>query len=255
MNRSLLVVLLSFAAACSSGFDAKRQVDVLDSRVGPAQAASEGAPSSDDPDVARTKLSRQLFVVVPVASDVDPFPRRPKVSLPASAKLEHAARGSAHQLTIKTAQPFEEFDREVAPLVSDAAALPKGTALLFHWTPAGYAAVPLRMPPLATTQDIAAAMAEVHETRIAGADGRRSRPVIAPAVRVTLTPDATTRIARSGAGSRDRALAAVVRGRIMKVGALEDPSTVFLDFDWLTDEEKRSAAVALAGDLRAEAGK
>lgn len=269
----LLFVGFVGLCSCSSGFDAKRQVDVLDSRVGPRKADDSDA-RPDTPDAARNKLVAEPFVMVPVATDIDPFPRKPKVTLPPDSKLlysiqikaygsgDKSMRYQTHGVAITTSLSYERFDRDVAPLVSDAAALPPGTALLFEWTTnaggvgaTGWDGLPVRLPALATARDIAAAQPELHETRKLNPDGKTFRTVFSQAVRVSLTPEATTRLSRWGADKREYPIASAVKGRIMDVSTLGSGTTVYLDLDFLAEEERRQAADILAAELRSVAGR
>jgi hypothetical protein len=269
---SVLLGVLALAA-CSTGFDAKHQVAVLDSRVGPSQGGgADGRP--DSPDDARTKLVAQAFAMVPVATDIDPFPHRPKLTLPPDSKLHYSVqikaygsgdrsmRYQTHGVAIQTPEPYERFDREIAPTVADAAALPAGTALLFEWTNNGggtgapaWDAVPVRLPVLATAHDIASVTPELHESRKLNPDGKTFRTSLSQAVHVSLTPEATTRLSRWGADKTESPIASAVKGRIMDVSALGSATAVYLELEWLPEEERKSAAEALAAELRSVAGK
>lgn len=274
MKRLVLLFSCSscFLGACSSGFDAKHQVDVLDSRLGPRKA-DDAESRPDTPDAARTKLVAQAFVMVPVATDIDPFPRKPKVTVPPDAKVlysvqikaygssDKSMRYQTHSVAVQTPTTWERFERDIAPLVSDAAALPNGTALLFEFTTSGggtgvpaWEAVPVRLPVLATARDIAGAQPELHETRKLNPDGKTFRSAFMQAVRVTLTPDATTRLSRWSADKKEYPVASAVNGRIMDISVLGG-LTVYLDLEWLVEEERRSAADLLAAELRNVAGK
>jgi hypothetical protein len=271
MKRSVLLLFLGLSA-CSSGFDAKRQVDVLDSRVGPRKADDVDA-RPDTPDAARKKLVLEAFVMVPVATDVDPFPKKPKITVSPDTKVlysvqikaygsgDKSMRYQTHGVSVATPMTYERFDREIAPLVSDAAALPNGTALLFEFTTNGggtgvpaWDALPVRLPVLATARDIAGAQSELHESRRLNPDGKTFRSTLSQAVRVTLTPDATTRLARWSADKKEYPVASAVRGRVMDVSVLGG-STVYLDLEWLPEEERKGASELLAADLRNVAGK
>jgi hypothetical protein len=270
------VFLCSFVAllvpACSSGFDAKRQVDRLDSRVGPRKA-DEADARPDTPDAARNKLVAEPFVMVPVATDVDPFPKKPKVTVPTDTKILYSVqikaygsnkksmRYQTHGVSVQTPMTYERFDREIAPLVSDAAALPNGTALLFEFTMNGggagvpaWDAVPVRLPILATARDIAGAQPELHETRKLNPDGKTFRTAYTQAVRVSLTTDATTRLSRWGADKKEYPVASAVKGRVMDVSVLGG-GTVYLELEWLPEEDRKGAAELLAAELRNVAGK
>jgi hypothetical protein len=258
--------------ACSSGFDAKRQVDVLDSRVGPRKT-DDAVARPDTPDAARTKLVAEAFVMVPVATDIDPFPKKPKVTVPSDTKIlysiqikaygsnDKSMRYQTHGVSVQTPMTYERFDREIAPLVSDAATLPNGTALLFEFTTNGggtgvqaWDAVPVRLPVLATGRDIAGAQPELHETRKMNPDGKTFRTAFMQAVRVTLTPDATTRLSRWGADKKEYPVASAVRGRVMDISVLGG-GTVYLDLEWLPEEERKGASEMLAAELRNIAGR
>ena len=273
MKRSVVLLLSCALGACSSGFDAKRQVEVLDSRVGPKKADDVDA-RPDTPDAGRNKLIAEAFVMVPVATDIDPFPRRPKVTVPADTKVlysvqikaygsnDKSMRYQTHGVSIATPMTYERFDREIAPLVSDAAALPNGTALLFEFTTNGggtgvpaWDAVPVRLPILATARDIAGAQSEMHETRKLNPDGKTFRTSLAQAVRVSLTPEATTRLSRWGADKKEFPVASAVKGRIMDISVLGGATTVYLDLEWVPEEERKGAAELLAAELRNVAGK
>jgi hypothetical protein len=268
----LLVVFAPFACACSSGFDAKRQVDNLGSRVGPRKADDVDA-RPDTPDAARNKLVAEPFVMVPVATDVDPFPKKPKVTVPSDTKVLYAVqikaygsgdksmRYQTHGVSVQTPMTYERFDREIAPLFSDAAALPNGTALLFEFTANGggvgvaaWDAVPVRLPVLATARDIAGAQADLHETRKLNPDGKTFRTAFMQAVRVSLTSEATTRLSRWGAEKKEYPVASVVKGRIMDISVLSG-GTTYLDLEWLAEEDRKGAAELLAAELRTVAGK
>lgn len=262
-----------FGCACSSGFDAKHQVDVLDSRVGPRKA-DDVDTRPDTPDAARTKLVAQAFVMVPVATDIDPFPRKPKVTVPPDTKVlysiqikaygsgDKSMRYQTHGVSVQTPMTYERFDREIAPLVSDAAALPNGTALLFEFTTNGggsgmpaWDAIPVRLPVLATARDIAGAQPEQHETRKLNPDGKTFRTSYMQAVRVSLMPEATTRLMRWSADKKEYPVASAVKGRIMDVSVVGGGTSVYLDLEWLPEEERRGAADLLAAELRNVAGK
>lgn len=266
-------LFLLFVCACSSGFDAKRQVEVLDSRLGP-RTAEEADARADSPDAARNKLIAEAFVMVPVATDIDPFPRKPKISVPKDTKVlysvqikaygsgDRSMRYQTHGVSIATPLTYERFERDVAPLVSDAAALPNGTALLFEYTPNGggtgvpaWDAVPVRLPVLATARDIAGAQPELHESRKMNPDGKTFRTAYSHAVRVTLMPEATTRLARWSADKKEYPVASAVKGRVMDVSVVGEGTTVYLDLEWLPEEERKGAAELLAADLRNVAGK
>ena len=270
MKRSVVLIVL---CACSSGFDAKRQVDVLDSRVGPKKA-DDVDTRPDTPDAGRNKLIAEAFVMVPVATDIDPFPRKPKVTVPSDTKVlysiqikaygsnDKSMRYQTHGVSVATPMTYERFDREIAPLVSDAAALPNGTALLFEFTTNGggtgvpaWDAVPVRLPMLATARDIAGAQSEMHETRKLNPDGKTFRTSLSQAVRVSLTPDATTRLSRWGADKKEYPVATAVKGRIMDISVLGGATTVYLDLEWIAEEERKGAAELLAAELRNVAGK
>lgn len=270
MKRLLFLFSLS---ACSSGFDAKHQVDVLDSRVGPRRA-DEADTRADTPDGARNKLVSEAFVMVPVATDVDPFPRKPKVTVPSDTKVlysvqikaygsgDKAMRYQTHGVSIATPMTYERFDREIAPLVSDAAALPNGTALLFEFTSNGggsgmaaWDAVPVRLPVLATARDIAGAQPELHESKKMNPDGKTFRTSFSQAVRVTLTPEATTRLSRWSADKKEHPVASAVKGRIMDVSVVGSGTTVYLDLEWIPEEDRKGAADLLSAELRNVAGK
>lgn len=259
--------------ACSSGFDAKRQVDVLDSRVGPRKAEDADA-RPDAPDAARNKLIAEPFVMVPVATDIDPFPRKPKISVPPDTKVLYAVqikaygsgdkslRYQTHGVSITTPMTYERFDREIAPLVSDAAALPNGTALLFEFTMSGggtgvpaWEAVPVRLPVLATARDIAGAQPELHETRKLNPDGKTFRTSLSEAVRVSLMPEATTRLSRWSADKKEYPVASAVKGRVMDISVVGSGTTVYLDLEWLPEDDRKGAAELLAAELRNVAGK
>jgi hypothetical protein len=272
MKRLLLVLLCACSGACSSGFDAKRQVDNLDSRVGPRKADDANA-RPDTPDAARNKLIAEAFAMVPVATDVDPFPRKPKVTVPADTKIlysvqikaygsgDKSMRYQTHGVSVQTPMTYERFDRDIAPLVSDAAALPNGTALLFEFTMNGggigvpaWDAVPVRLPVLATARDIAGAQPELHETRKLNPDGKTFRTAFMQAVRVSLTPEATTRLSRWGAEKKEYPVASIVKGRIMDISVLGG-GTTYLDLEWIGEDERKGAAELLAAELRNVAGK
>jgi hypothetical protein len=276
MKRSVLLLLPPLLAlllsACSSGFDAKHQVDSLDSRVGPRKA-DDAVARPDTPDAARNKLVAEAFVMVPVATDVDPFPKKPKITVSPDTKVlysvqikaygsgDKSMRYQTHGVSIATPMTYERFDREVAPLVSDAAALPSGTALLFEFTTNGggtgvpaWDAVPVRLPVLATARDIAGAQPDMHESKKLNPDGKTFRSSFSQAVRVTLTPDATTRLSRWSADKKEFPVASAVKGRIMDISVLGG-STVYLDLEWLPEEERKGASELLAAELRNVAGK
>lgn len=273
MKRLALLLVFSALCACSSGFDAKRQVDSLDSRVGPRKA-DDAVARPDTPDAARNKLVAEPFVIVPVATDVDPFPKKPKVTVPADSKVlysvqikaygsnDKSMRYQTHGIAIQTPMTYERFDREIAPLVSDAAALPNGTALLFEFTMNGggigvpaWDAVPVRLPVLATARDIAGAQPELHETRKLNPDGKTFHTSYAQAVRVSLTPEATTRLSRWGADKKEYPVASAVKGRVMDVSVLGGGTSVYLELEWLAEEDRKGAAELLAAELRNVAGK
>lgn len=272
MKRLVVLLLSCGLCACSSGFDAKRQVDNLDSRVGPRKAEDSDA-RPDTPDAGRIKLVAETFVMVPIATDVDPFPKKPKVTVPSDTKVlysvqikaygsgDKSMRYQTHGVSVQTPMTYERFDREIAPLVSDAAALPNGTALLFEFTMNGggigvpaWDAVPVRLPVLATARDIAGAQPELHETRKLNPDGKTFRTAFTQAVRVTLTPDATTRLSRWGADKREHPVGSVVKGRVMDISVLGG-GTTYLDLEWLAEEDRKGAAELLAAELRNVAGK
>jgi hypothetical protein len=259
-------------AACTHGFDARRQVDVLDSRVGPKRTGDDVSERPEAPDIVHSKLVNELFVVVPIATDVDPFPRRPRMpSLAQEAKLHYSmkirAYGSGdksvrfqyHGVGIEVPYDFTRFEKEVAPLLVDAAQLPPGDGLLFQWAfdqtanAAVYDAWAVKAPPLATVRDVAGAAVEMHETKKLDPSGV-FKPAVSQSIRVTFTPEATTRLTRWASGREGHPMATAVRGRIMDVSAIGNATTVWLDFDWLPEEERKPAAELLANELRRASG-
>jgi len=235
MRWAILLVI----SACASGPERRDVPPPADIR--PAPAREPIAPTPCEP-------CAESFSISEVAFDVDPFEKRPAVSLPADARLDVGQRyGSVgegpdaktlapHFVSIAYGTDLEDFERRVAGPVRAAIHLPSDTWLAFESKPGrlpssmGYESVVLRVPPLAAAKDVAIAKAvesghlEIDLNARPGEEATLAKPW---AVAITLDDAAMARIEAWTKKHPPYPLAYVTHGRVVEAGRMYGRSKDF----------------------------